>query len=88
MAPRPPSRYQAVRLLYVLDSLAPGGAETSTVLLAGELVARGVECMIATLEPCEGVLAQRAASSGVRLVYIEGAHPISQIRALRRLVRS
>jgi len=38
-----------MRLLYVIDSLAPGGAETSLAEMAPELVRRGVELHVLPL---------------------------------------
>lgn len=40
-----------MRLLYVIDSLAPGGAETSLAEMAPGLVARGVELHVLPLGP-------------------------------------
>lgn len=88
MAPHPVRDSAVVKLLYLLDSLAPGGAETSTVLLAGALVARGHDCTIATLDRCEGALAERAVQAGVQLRDLSGASLPSQIIAINRLVRS
>lgn len=38
-----------MRLLYVIDSLAPGGAETSLAAMAPGLVARGIELHVLPL---------------------------------------
>lgn len=40
---------ESVRVLYVIDSLAPGGAETSLVEVAPELVRRGVDLHVLSL---------------------------------------
>ncbi len=77
-----------MKVLVVLNSLAPGGTEQSTVLLAPRLRQRGVDVAIATLKPAAHELDQVAAASGIpvhRLIAGGFAH---QFRDLRRLIRS
>jgi glycosyltransferase involved in cell wall biosynthesis len=76
-----------VKVLYVLDSLTPGGTETSTVTLLPHLRARGVDSTIAVLrtEPDDLRASAEAAGTGVRVV--EPATPWGRVRALRAIVR-
>lgn len=54
-----------MRVLYVIDSLSPGGAETSLAAMAPGLVSRGVEVHILPLSPSRLTLAPQLESSGV-----------------------
>jgi glycosyltransferase involved in cell wall biosynthesis len=60
-----------LRVLLVLDSLVPGGAETSTVRLLPHLIARGVEPVVAVLHDRAGLQAQ-VTDAGARLVSAAG----------------
>jgi glycosyltransferase involved in cell wall biosynthesis len=60
-----------VRVLYVIDSLAPGGAETSLAALARLYPERGVELEVAYLRERPG-LHERLESAGARLTSLAG----------------
>jgi glycosyltransferase involved in cell wall biosynthesis len=77
-----------VRVLYVIDSLAPGGAESSLAALAAFYPERGVELEVAYLNDRPG-LQQRLEASGARLTSLAGpgGRPGS-VRRTAALVRS
>lgn len=60
-----------VRVLYVIDSLAPGGAESSLAALARLYPERGVELEVAYLHDRAG-LHERLEASGARLTSLAG----------------
>src|SRR5438270_6296378 len=60
-----------VRVLYVIDSLAPGGAESSLVALARLYPARGVELEVAYLYDRPG-LHDALKATGARLTSLAG----------------
>jgi glycosyltransferase involved in cell wall biosynthesis len=60
-----------MRVLYFIDSLAPGGAESSLVALAGLYPARGVELEVAYLHDRPGLYDELAAT-GARLTSLAG----------------
>jgi glycosyltransferase involved in cell wall biosynthesis len=75
-----------VKVMFVLDSLAPGGTEHSTVLLAGELVARGHDITIATMKAAEHELDATATASGVSVVRLHPGRFLAQVRELHGLI--
>jgi glycosyltransferase involved in cell wall biosynthesis len=60
-----------VRVLYIIDSLAPGGAESSLAALARHYPARGIELEVAYLHERPG-LHDRLSSAGARLTSLAG----------------
>src|SRR5256885_15159329 len=60
-----------MRVLYVIDSLGPGGAEASLVALARLYPARGVELEVAYLQDRPG-LQEALAATGARLTPLAG----------------
>lgn len=84
-APARERRGVTVRVLYVIDSLAPGGAETSLVAMAPVLLAEGVDLHVAYLhrkDGLEGVLRE----AGVRTYAIEGPGNRRRLAQLRGLI--
>jgi glycosyltransferase involved in cell wall biosynthesis len=73
-----------MHVLYVIDSLAPAGAERSLVDLIPELVDRGVVLTVAVLHDRPG-LAEEAVAGGATVVSIAG--PGGRTRWVLRLVR-
>lgn len=76
-----------MRLLYVIDSLAPGGAETSLAEMAPGLVARGVDLHVLPLGDRRD-LASRLEGSGA-VVHTRGFRPgrIGSVRSVREVAR-
>ncbi len=60
-----------VRVLYIIDSLVPGGAESSLAAMAGLYPARGIELEVAYLHDRTG-LQEILAAAGARLTSLAG----------------
>lgn len=75
-----------MRLLYVIDSLAGGGAETSLAAMAGPLVAAGVELHVAPLLHRDGV-GSLLVDNGATLHSALGARRAAAVGPLARLTR-
>ena len=76
-----------LHVLYVIDSLVPGGAESSLAVLAGLYPERGIDLEVAYLHDRPGLQATLAAA-GVRLTSAAGSGGRSGwIRRVRTLVR-
>lgn len=76
-----------MRILYVIDSLAPGGAETSLAAMAPALVARGVELHVLPLGAAVD-LAPVLADSGVTVHPRSGRHGrIENVLAVMRAAK-
>ena len=75
-------------VLAVLDSLAPGGTETSTVAVAPLLAEHGVDLTIVTLRHVPSPLHDTAAANGTRVIALASRGRLGRARELRRLVRS
>lgn len=76
-----------MRLLYVIDSLAPGGAETSLAEMAPGLIANGIELHVLPLGPRLD-LASRLESAGA-VVHRRVARPgrLNNVREVMRVAR-
>ena len=77
-----------MRVLYVIDSLAPGGTEQSTIVLAPHLRRLGVDATIVTLRAAKHDLTEQAESDGTPVRRLEASSFSGRIRELRRMVRS
>lgn len=77
-----------MKVLYVIDSLAPGGTERSTVTLLPWLEELGVEATIAVFREADHDLRGDAEASGAEVTVVESRSFGSQVRAVRRLIRS
>lgn len=75
-----------LRVLFLLDSLSPGGTETSTVQLAGALRARGVEPTIAILRVGDHDLVEAVTALGVRVRVLGARRWLGRVREVRRLL--
>jgi len=76
-----------VRLLYLIDSLAPGGAERSLAALAPAYRARGVDLEVASLRDRRGVQGELE-TAGARLWSLTGGGGrVGAIRRARALIR-
>ena len=77
-----------MRVLHVIDSLAPGGAEKSLAIMAPGLVSRGISLDIAYLVEREGVHSELE-SAGATLFNLSGAPTrVAAVSQIRKLVRS
>ena len=77
-----------MRVLFVIDSLAPGGTEQSTIVLAPHLRRLGVEATIVTLRAAEHDLTEQAEAHGTPVRRLEASSFLGRLRELRRMVRS
>ena len=75
-------------VLFVINSLAPGGTEQSTVQLAPMLAERGWRTTIVPLRAAEHELTGRALADGTQVLAPIDAAPATQARRIRQLVRS
>ena len=76
-----------MRLLYVIDSLAPGGAETSLVEMAPGLVARGVDLHVMPLGARLDLAPRLEAIGAVVHARDGGGGRLRNVRAVRELAR-
>jgi glycosyltransferase involved in cell wall biosynthesis len=76
-----------MKITYVIDSLAPGGAERSLIEMLPHLVTRGIDPLVVSLTSTEETFEPLARSAGVRVVTLEAGSRLSTIRALRALFR-
>lgn len=76
-----------MKVLFLLDSLAPGGTETSTAALAGGLAELGVEPVIATLRSAEHGLEDQVRGVGIEVREVRAGSLVGRVRAVRRLIR-
>jgi glycosyltransferase involved in cell wall biosynthesis len=75
-------------VLYVIDSLVPGGAESSLAVLAGLFPARGIELEVAYLHDRPG-LHEALAAAGARLTSLAGTGGrVGWVRRAAELVRN
>lgn len=74
------------RILFVLNSLAGGGTERSTVILAQELVERGHEAHVVCLHDAGAEASSWAAERGVVPTLLAGRTPLGWIREIRSLI--
>ena len=79
---------QSLNVLIVLNSLAPGGTETSTLQLIPPLRNHGVECTVVTLKDADPDLYDEVARLAVPVVRLAGSGYRSWVRELRALIRS
>jgi glycosyltransferase involved in cell wall biosynthesis len=76
-----------VRVLYVIDSLVPSGAERSLAAMAGPLERLGIDLHVVYLRERPGLHAELAATAG-SVVSVDGpGGGLARVRRLRRLVR-
>ena len=75
------------RVLYLIDSLAPGGAERSLVTLIPPLRARGVSIDVAVLHERDGLRAD-AEKAGARVIPVGGRSRPAKLAGLVRLLRA
>jgi glycosyltransferase involved in cell wall biosynthesis len=74
----------SIRVLYVIDSLAPGGAETSLASMAPHLAALGIDLHVCYFVEREGVHEQLR-DAGATLHHVDAPRP-ARAFALRRLI--
>jgi glycosyltransferase involved in cell wall biosynthesis len=77
-----------MRVLYVIDSLAPGGTERSTIVLTPHLRALGVDSTIVTLRSAEHDLTGEAEAAGTTVLRLMPTSWLGRVRELRRMIRS
>jgi glycosyltransferase involved in cell wall biosynthesis len=73
-------------VLYVIDSLAPGGAETSLAAMAAHLIAHGIDLDVAYFKDVPGVH-QQLIDAGADLIHVgERGGRLGRAWAIRRLI--
>ncbi len=77
-----------MRVLFVIDSLTPGGTEQSTVQLAPYLRDLGIDLTIVTLKSAKHDLRDEARAAGIEVIGLRASRRGSQLRELRNLIRS
>jgi glycosyltransferase involved in cell wall biosynthesis len=75
------------RVTYVIDSLAPGGAERSLIEMLPHLVNRGIDPTVVCLATTEESFGPAVSLLGVRLVTLDTGNRLATVRALRALFR-
>jgi glycosyltransferase involved in cell wall biosynthesis len=76
-----------MRVIQVIDSLAPGGAERSLTELAPFLIGRGVELEVVVLHDRTG-LVDEVRSAGATVIVLQGGSKAARVRNGVRLIRS
>lgn len=76
----------SLRVLHVIDSLGPGGAERSLVELAAELRRRGHQPVVVSLHQAAETLEPDLVDAGVPVIRIHVARTAGRVRVLRRLL--
>lgn len=76
-----------IRVVYIIDSLEPGGAERSLTEMAPELSRLGVEVTVATLRRSNTPLEASLRAAGVPLLAGDNLTAFRAVRRLRRLLR-
>lgn len=79
-------RCPAVQVVCIIDSLSPGGAETSTIELADGVRAHGVDVTIVTLQRRPSPLDLEAERRGLVVERLQSEGWRGQVRELRRLL--
>ena len=77
-----------MHVLYVIDSLHGGGAETSLLEVLPELAGRGVRTSIVTLLADDGVFKDRLNVLGVKHVQLGRRDPLGMMLGLRDVIHS
>jgi glycosyltransferase involved in cell wall biosynthesis len=86
-AHRHPAHRRGFRVLYVIDSLAIGGAERSLASLAPLLVAGGVELTVVALHRRNG-LRDELRAAGAHVVELQGGNRITWPQQLAGIIRT
>ena len=73
-----------MRVVAVLDSLTPGGTETSTVLLGSRLIEMGIEFSIVALRDTDPDLTDLAANAGIPIHLMQSDSLKDQLFELRK----
>lgn len=76
-----------MKMLYVIDSLAPGGAETSLAELAEPLVSNGIELHVLPLGPDRSLKSRLVGAGAVVHDVSEAGARIHNIRVVQQLIR-
>lgn len=76
-----------MHVLVVIDSLAPGGTEQSTVAMAVRLRDLGIETTIVTLKRAADGLEGIAQANGLTVLELTARGPLRQLPELRRIIR-
>lgn len=75
-----------IDVLFVVNSLSPGGTEQSTVLMIPPLRAEGVETRVVTLRSAEPNLGDLVDESKIEVLQLPRGGRVRQIRSLRRII--
>lgn len=76
-----------LKVMFVIDSLEPGGTEVSTARLAPRLGALGIEFSIVTLRRSPLDLVDEVRREGGQVTTLTATSRLARVRELRRLVR-
>lgn len=77
-----------MKVLFVLNSLAPGGTERSTVVIAPRLRAHGIEPVIVTLKSAAYELDDEVQRAGIPVRRLNPGGLLTRLRELRATIRS
>jgi glycosyltransferase involved in cell wall biosynthesis len=86
--PSDPAAGQRLDVLYVIDSLGSGGAESSLAEMLLPLRRLGVEVAVALLRPSSQGSEAAVREAGYRVDVLPGRRRLAQIRALRRRLQA
>jgi glycosyltransferase involved in cell wall biosynthesis/peptidoglycan/xylan/chitin deacetylase (PgdA/CDA1 family) len=76
-----------MRLLYLIDNIAPGGAGRSLLAVAPHLATKGVDIEVAYLVPREPNLREELQGAGARVVAVGGSSRLEWVSRATQLVR-
>lgn len=76
-----------MRVIYLIDSLAPGGAERSLVDMTPHIIQRGVEVGIVVLHAREG-LTEEVRAAGASVDALAGSNRVTWVRQAVTLIKS
>lgn len=77
-----------MHVMHLIDSMHGGGAESSILEVAPDLLTRGIETSIISLLPDDGALEERLGSLGIPHIRLHRQGPFGTMRQLRRIIRS
>lgn len=78
---------RVMKVVYVIDTLGPGGAERSTALLAKLLAERGVDVSVVTLYTVDDDSSDDVRASNIRVTMLQPGGFVGRVRELRKIVR-
>ena len=82
------TQFARLRVLSVIDSLGPGGAERSLLEMIPGLRSHGIDVDIAILKLAEPNIHDAAAAVGIEPILVGGPGRVSSVRSLRRQIKN